>query len=656
MATFTVTQTTPNREKLLLRPNADTPCQEWAPQGEANNYECVDEAIANDDIDYVETDSTTYKVDLYEIPNSADLGVIQYLKVWAVARLEHPPPSEVDFKLLVASETTIGGAGLGLQDFTTYTEIDPGTDDFTVVSAIRITGLFKMNEADYIYKDLGAGYTNLTFTYCCRAKFTMGNDNLANAYFMSMTEGTIGDRITWEGDDHISNRWYNRKFRLRCDIAAVIQQDESSFTVAWDTWYYFKTIRDGIGNIRTFIYSDAAMTILLDTLLCTNDDLTTNYRYQYAVSTQDSGLNRTVNGQVESIKLTCAGSGDCGDYHESDSKYLTNAWNTSSHVWQENPMTDAAWTWANINDLAIGIKGKSSGELLDAETLTIRPNAPGDLSQWTPFGAVANWECVDDAGAHDGDTTYVRAYNTPIFNPEDLYHIQNISLGIGEVIENVTIFGYLKDKAFGYGQFKFILKTGGVISYDAAVKHTSLNYELFSSSFPLNPVTGLAWTEADINNLQIGLESGWGGECCTQIYATVSYIPASIPELQCTQLYAEVGYDPSTATCTLNVPKQISTDHSRNIKMLNFWNGTREVYDLNRSGKSMVLVGEEMYDGSCDTILCVRGLARNGAVVTIAGLTTGYFNGDFRIRQFGWNKISEKPEHYEWILDLESAD
>ena len=90
--------------------------------------------------------------------------------------------------------------------------------------------------------------------------------------------------------------------------------------------------------------------------------------------------------------------------------------------------------------------------------------------------------------------------------------------------------------------------------------------------------------------------------------------------------------------------------------MINFWNGDREVYDLNRSGKSMVLVGSENGTSACSTIICMRDMARNGAIVTVSELTPTYFNSDYRIRSFGWDKISSKPEYYKWILYLEDAN
>jgi len=58
---------------------------------------------------------------------------------------------------------------------------------------------------------------------------------------------------------------------------------------------------------------------------------------------------------------------------------------------------------------------------------------------------------------------------------------------------------------------------------------------------------------------------------------------------------------------------------------------------------------------ACAQIICVRNMTRDGTVVTISGLNPTYFNGEYRINSFGWNKISEKPENYDWILELESA-
>lgn len=44
-----------------------------------------------------------------------------------------------------------------------------------------------------------------------------------------------------------------------------------------------------------------------------------------------------------------------GTVYYSAEKYPGGSWTNDSNVWTTNPNTSAAWTWANINDLQIGI-------------------------------------------------------------------------------------------------------------------------------------------------------------------------------------------------------------------------------------------------------------------------------------------------------------
>jgi hypothetical protein len=95
--------------------------------------------------------------------------------------------------------------------------------------------------------------------------------------------------------------------------------------------------------------------------------------------------------------------------------------------------------------------------------------------------------------------------------------------------------------------------------------------------------------------------------------------------------------------------------------MLNFWNGSREVYDIGRNGKSMVLSGCE-YSGDtqhsttpCERIECIKEMGKNGGIVTIEDLGALY-DGEYRIRSFGWTMRSKSPAVYDWILELEAAE
>jgi hypothetical protein len=120
-------------------------------------------------------------------------------------------------------------------------------------------------------------------------------------------------------------------------------------------------------------------------------------------------------------------------------------------------------------------------------------------------------------------------------------------------------------------------------------------------------------------------------------------------------VYLEVVYD-AIETVILPIPDEISSNHSRNVNMLNFWNGEREVYSISRSNKTLVLRGMDWSDTSCTDMLAVRTMGKNGDDVTLSGLNMYIFNDDYKICSFGWKEINQNPPHYEWILQLEYAD
>ena len=90
--------------------------------------------------------------------------------------------------------------------------------------------------------------------------------------------------------------------------------------------------------------------------------------------------------------------------------------------------------------------------------------------------------------------------------------------------------------------------------------------------------------------------------------------------------------------------------------MLNFWSGDREVYDYSRADKSMVLQGKLWGSSATDTIECIRQMGLDGSDVTISGFNYSFYNGTFKIKSFGWRKVSEKPLVFDWILELEDAE
>ena len=107
------------------------------------------------------------------------------------------------------------------------------------------------------------------------------------------------------------------------------------------------------------------------------------------------------------------------------------------------------------------------------------------------------------------------------------------------------------------------------------------------------------------------------------------------------------------SSCSLNSPEEVSDDHSQNTKMLNLWNGERIVFGLSRNNWTLVLTGSEWYPNACDRIICIRDLGLDDKPVAISGLNNINWDGNWRIRSLGWKIISLKPEHIDWILELE---
>ena len=57
-----------------------------------------------------------------------------------------------------------------------------------------------------------------------------------------------------------------------------------------------------------------------------------------------------------------------------------------------------------------------------------------------------------------------------------------------------------------------------------------------------------------------------------------------------------------------------------------------------------------------DRIHCIRKMARAGETIFLDGFNTELYNARYFVRSFGWNLVSENPNVYEWMLELEEID
>jgi hypothetical protein len=155
----------------------------------------------------------------------------------------------------------------------------------------------------------------------------------------------------------------------------------------------------------------------------------------------------------------------------------------------------------------------------------LRPNAVGDKSFLDVNGDTDGWKCVDEVSS-DSDATYVSA---PGAAASDLYNIPDSAIPAGAVISQIGVGVNCKKVGARTCYAQVGIKTGGT-EYWTSNKTLTTSYAVYSNIWLLNPQTGLAWTKADIDALQLGIyltfNIGTYG-CCTQVWVVVTYTVAA---------------------------------------------------------------------------------------------------------------------------------
>lgn len=162
-------------------------------------------------------------------------------------------------------------------------------------------------------------------------------------------------------------------------------------------------------------------------------------------------------------------------------------------------------------------------------TITLRPNAAGDLTELTPYPSGPNYNNVNDAVPNDGTYNYQSSLTV---KKTDLYNIDALGVGASS-ISQIEIFVRSKCDASNDG-INIKLKTGGT-EYPSSHFNIGTSWEVNSWVRATNPKTSLAWTVSDINSLQIGiycwliLFSEVGELRNSDIHVVVTYVPLDPP-------------------------------------------------------------------------------------------------------------------------------
>lgn len=146
----------------------------------------------------------------------------------------------------------------------------------------------------------------------------------------------------------------------------------------------------------------------------------------------------------------------------------------------------------------------------------LRPTGAGSSSNLIAENCANGWECVDEA-VSDGDGTYVKGSGSS-WNM-DTYETADHSVGSGAV-DSIVV--YVKAKGNSGGKkARTAIRIGGS-DYTGFQNNTSGSYVNYATTYLTNPATAAAWTWADIDNLEIGVDLKKVA-FCTQVWVEVFY-------------------------------------------------------------------------------------------------------------------------------------
>jgi phage-related holin len=169
-------------------------------------------------------------------------------------------------------------------------------------------------------------------------------------------------------------------------------------------------------------------------------------------------------------------------------------------------------------------------------TLILRPNAAGDVTGITVQypNSTFHWDKVDEAVADDNSTL---VSCDPEGDEYDLYNLPAHTDETGAVNSIKIYFRCYRQN----GKASPKLKTGGTEYTGTEVTVTS-TWTTYSQTWATNPKTGVAWTWADIDALQIGIRIKGvivSATSCTQVYVEVDYVSGVLLTLTETSTFTD---------------------------------------------------------------------------------------------------------------------
>ena len=169
-------------------------------------------------------------------------------------------------------------------------------------------------------------------------------------------------------------------------------------------------------------------------------------------------------------------------------------------------------------------------------TITRRPNANGTFQQFdteNPGGSL-HWQ--DESDINDG--TWILNSNIPY--EIDTYLKAPLTLPPGATINSVTLWA----RGIGNVVFNVYLELliGGVLYASVRLGFSTFTITNISYTWNKNPATGLAWTSAAIDAMEIGLRANASLDFGTQVMEVWLVVDYSIPIVPGGGLHEEIVF------------------------------------------------------------------------------------------------------------------
>jgi|HubBroStandDraft_6_1064221.scaffolds.fasta_scaffold00599_15 hypothetical protein len=146
-------------------------------------------------------------------------------------------------------------------------------------------------------------------------------------------------------------------------------------------------------------------------------------------------------------------------------------------------------TSGSTQNAPIGVSG------FDSRIITKLPSGAGAATNFTPNGAAANWQCVDD-NPPDGDTTYVSGATVGL---TDAYAMPSAGLTAAPLM--VVARSYVRRDDAGPRQLAVGVSSSGFTGLGSAINLGS-SYAFIDGCIALDPDTSSAWTAAGADAAQ----------------------------------------------------------------------------------------------------------------------------------------------------------